>query len=190
MIYASGAPMKIENTPLQGLRSFTPKRHKDSRGFFMETWRDEWYALLEIQRPFIQENHARSEQAGVLRGLHYQRPPCAQAKLVWVTRGAILDVAVDLRQSSPTYAQWFSIELSAENATRFYIPRGFAHGYVTLKEGTEVQYKVDGYYSPDHEGGILWNDPDLAIPWGTAEPILSPKDTVLPALKNFDSPFI
>ena len=182
--------MKIETTPLEGLVSFTPKRHQDARGFFMEIWRDEWYAPLGIQQPFIQENYARSEEVGVLRGLHFQKPPFAQAKLIWVTKGAVLDVAVDLRKSSKTYGQWFSLMLSAENATRFFLPQGFAHGYITLEKGTEVQYKVDAYYSPSHEGGIRWDDPALNIPWGNTSPILSPKDIELPGLENFDSPFV
>ena len=120
--------MKIESTPLQGLMSFTPKRHQDARGFFMETWRDEWLHLLGTKHPFVQENHARSEEVGVLRGLHFQAPPFAQGKLIWVTHGSILDVAVDIRKSSKTYGQWYSVLLSAENATRLFLPRGFAHG--------------------------------------------------------------
>lgn len=181
--------MKAERSPLQGVLYFTPYRHQDDRGFFMESWRDEWYAQLEIPFPFIQDNHARSKEKGVLRGLHFQCPPYAQSKLIWVTRGAILDVVVDLRKSSPTHGQWFSIRLSAENGTRLYVPRGFAHGYLTLQQETEVQYKVDAYYNPQHEGGLLWNDPELAISWGIATPVLSPKDSELPALHDLDSPF-
>ena len=181
--------MKIESTPLQGLLSFTPKRHQDARGFFMETWRDEWLHLLDTKHPFVQENHARSEEVGVLRGLHFQAPPFAQGKLIWVTHGSILDVALDIRKSSKTYGQWYSVQLSAKNATRLFLPRGFAHGYITLEKGCEVQYKVDAYYSPEHEGGILWNDPTLDIRWDNLSPILSPKDTELSAFEYFDSPF-
>lgn len=174
---------------MQGLLTFTPKRYQDARGFFMETWRDEWASLLDLQHPFIQENHARSEEAGVLRGLHFQKPPFAQGKLIWATSGTILDVVVDLRKSSHTYGQWFNIKLSAENGTRLFVPRGFAHGYITLEKGCEVQYKVDAYYSPEHEGGLRWDDPTLNIPWGNTSPILSPKDTNLQDFKDFDSPF-
>lgn len=181
--------MIVETTPLEGLIRFTPQCHKDPRGFFMETWRDEWYTTLGIKTPFIQDNYARSEEKGVLRGLHFQAPPCAQSKLIWVIRGAILDVVVDVRKNSLTYGKWYNAELSAANQVRLYVPQGFAHGYLTLQQGTEVQYKVDNYYSPAHEGGIFWNDPELAIPWDIQHPILSQKDTELPILSDFDSPF-
>lgn len=164
--------------------------HSDHRGFFAETWRESWSQALHIETPFVQDNHARSEEAGVLRGLHFQRPPAAQSKLVWVTRGAVYDVAVDLRKGSPTYGQWHGLVLSGENRLRFFVPRGFAHGYMTLEPGTEFHYKVDNYYSAEHEGGIAWNAPELAVPWPDIKPVLSAKDTTLPSLTGFDSPFV
>ena len=155
----------------------------------METWRDTWGESIGLEQPFIQDNHARSEEKGVVRGLHFQNPPYAQSKLIWATHGAIFDVAVDLRRRSPTFGKWHSVVLSAENALRFYVPRGFAHGYMTLEEGTEVQYKVDAYYNPSEESGIRWNDPELAIPWPPLAPILSPKDAALPGIKELQTPF-
>lgn len=182
--------MKILQTPLAGLCILEPKVHRDHRGFFVETWRDQWLESIGAQHPFVQDNHARSEEAGVVRGLHYQAPPAAQSKLIWATQGAIYDVAVDIRLGSPTYGKAFGIELSSENFLRLYVPRGFAHGYMTLVPGTEVNYKVDSVYSPAHEGGIIWNDPALQIAWPkTVAPILSEKDTALPALAECASPF-
>ncbi len=182
--------MNITETRLPGLLLFTPAVHRDHRGFFAETWREEWRQPLGLVRPFIQDNHARSEEKGVLRGLHFQTQPTSQTKLVWVTRGAVFDVAVDLRVGSPTYGQWESAVLTPENATRFLVPQGFAHGYMTLEAGTEFHYKVDNYYSPSHEGGIRWNDPTLAIPWPDIAPVLSEKDMELPLFEGFVSPFV
>lgn len=183
--------MNIKKTNLPGLLVIEPKAHKDDRGFFMETWRDDWLSLLGVDRPFLQDNHAASHSAGVLRGLHYQAPPHAQAKLVWVTKGSVFDVAVDLRVGSPTFGHWHSVVLSAENFLRFYIPRGFAHGYMTLEPYTEFQYKVDNYYDAASEGGIRWDSPELAIPWEkNVTPLLSDKDTILPCLSEIESPFL
>lgn len=182
--------MQIEHTGIPGLCILKPAVHSDPRGFFMESWREEWSEALGLPAPFVQDNHARSEEAGVLRGLHYQSPPQAQSKLVWATRGAIYDVAVDIRRDSPTYGTWHGLVLSEENKLRFFVPRGFAHGYMTLEPGTEVNYKVDSYYSPSHEGGIRYDDPALGIPWPVAEAVLSPKDKLLPFLKMLDSPFV
>ncbi len=176
--------MKIFTTPIDGLISFQPKIHKDHRGFFMETWRDEWQEILNFPRPFVQDNHACSTQKGVLRGLHFQTGEAAQSKLVWVSKGSVYDVAVDIRQGSATFGQWYGIKLSAENSMRFYIPRGFAHGYITLEPNTEFLYKVDSYYTPKNEGGIIWNDPTLAITWPAIKPILSEKDTMLPPFSH------
>ena len=181
--------MRSIETGIPNLLLLEPKRNKDHRGFFMETWREEWLGLLGLTHSFIQDNHARSETPGVLRGLHFQRPPQDQGKLVWVIRGAVFDVAVDLRNGSPTYSKSFSRILSAENTLRLFIPRGFAHGYMTLEPGTEFCYKVDAYYAPAAEGGLRWNDPDLNIPWPNAEPILSDKDRELPLLRDLASPF-
>lgn len=181
--------MQIERTNIPGLYILKPKVHSDARGFFMESWRDEWGKDIGLPGPFVQDNHARSEQAGVLRGLHYQAPPAAQSKLIWATRGAIYDVAVDIRRGSPTYGAWRGLILSEENKLRFFVPRGFAHGYMTLEPGSEVNYKVDAYYSPADEGGIRYDDPDLGIAWPGPDPVLSPKDAVLPFLRSLDSPF-
>jgi len=181
--------MRLIPTEIPDLFTVELKAHRDSRGFFVETWREEWSKKLRLTGQFIQDNHARSEEKGVLRGLHFQRPPCGQAKLVWVTRGAAFDVAVDLRKGSPTYGKWQSILLTEENMLRFFIPSGFAHGYMTLEPGTEFNYKVNAYYAPDHEGGIRYDDPSLAIPWPGIPPVLSEKDRLLPLINALDSPF-
>jgi len=169
----------------------TPKRFGDERGYFSETFRENDYAAAGITGPFVQDNHAYSAQAGVLRGLHYQRPPNAQAKLVRCTRGAIFDVAVDIRQGSKTFGKYVSAELSAENGAQLYIPVGFAHGYLTLTEHCDVLYKVSDYYSPEDEGGLAWNDPMLAVDWPMpkSEIRLSEKDRALDSLAALCSPF-
>ena len=181
--------MRITPTPISGLVQIELNMRRDHRGFFVETWRNTWAQEMGVTREFVQDNHARSEAKGVVRGLHFQAPPHAQAKLVWVVQGSVYDVAVDLRVGSPTYGQWHGVLLSAQNAVRFYVPRGFAHGYMTLEEGTEVCYKVDDYYNAEAEGGIAYNCPSLAIPWPDVTPVLSPKDTQLPTLQEFSSPF-
>lgn len=182
--------MRLIETGLPGLALLEPKVFRDERGFFLETYSEATFAGLGIGVRFVQDNHAYSSQQGVLRGLHFQLPPFAQAKLVWVVRGAVLDVAVDLRRDSPTYGRHYSVELSAENKLRLFLPRGFAHGYMTLAPDTEFLYKVDAPYAPKADAGILWNDPDLGIAWPGGEPVLSEKDTLLPRLKDFDSPFV
>jgi dTDP-4-dehydrorhamnose 3,5-epimerase len=161
------------------------RRIGDSRGFFSETFRADKLAENGFDAPFVQDNHSRSAQTGTLRGLHYQRPPQAQDKLVRVIRGAILDVAVDIREGSPTYGQSVSAELTGENGLQILVPKGFAHGFVTLEPDTEVIYKVTDYYSPECDAGILWNDPDLAVDWKfSEEPVLSAKDIALPAFRD------
>ena len=162
----------------------TPKRHGDARGFFSETYRADAFAEAGIPGPFVQDNHAYSQQPGVLRGLHFQKPPHAQAKLVRCTQGAIYDVAVDIRQGSSTYGRYVGAELSAENGAQLYVPEGFAHGYLTLTPDCHVQYKTSAYYAPETEGGLAWNDPELGIDWpmGDLEIILSEKDKILPSL--------
>lgn len=181
--------MRITPTELAGTFILRPDVHKDQRGFFVETWRDEWGASLGLDAPFVQDNHVRSEQRGVMRGLHFQKPPHAQAKLIWVTRGAVFDAVVDLREGSPCFGKSFGLVLSAENALRLFVPRGFAHGYMTLEEGTETHYKVNAYYKPDHDAGILWNDSALGIAWPDIAPLLSAKDARLPRLADVRSPF-
>jgi dTDP-4-dehydrorhamnose 3,5-epimerase len=181
--------VEVTQTGIAGLVVIKPKVCGDSRGFFLETYSRRAFAEAGLDYDFVQDNHARSGAKGVLRGLHFQRPPAAQAKLVWVTRGAVFDVGVDLRRGSPTYGRWFGLELSADNFLRLMIPRGFAHGYVTLTENAEFQYKVDALYSPADDGGIAWNDPDIAVAWPVAEPILSDKDRGQPLLAEAGSPF-
>jgi len=182
--------MRLIETGLPGLALLEPKVFRDERGFFLETYSEAAFDSLGIRARFVQDNHAYSRQAGVLRGLHFQLPPFAQAKLAWVVRGSVLDVVLDLRRDSPTYGKSYSVELSAENMLRLFIPRGFAHGYLTLVPDTEFLYKVDASYAPQADSGIFWNDPDLGIAWTVAEPALSAKDRSLPRLKDFNSPFV
>jgi len=163
----------------------TPKRHGDARGWFAETWSRAALAEAGVVADFVQDNQAYNAKAGTLRGLHFQQAPHPQAKLVRVLKGAIYDVAVDVRTGSPTYGRWVGAELTAERGDQLFVPRGFAHGYVTLTDDCELFYKVDGLYAPQTEGGVIWNDPDLAIDWPLkGEPILSDKDKVLPRLKD------
>jgi dTDP-4-dehydrorhamnose 3,5-epimerase len=181
--------MQIRETGLSGLRILSPKVHKDQRGFFLETFRDEFFQGLDEPIRFVQDNHARSEEAGVLRGLHYQAPPAAQTKLVWVSRGAAFDVVVDLRRASSTYGKSYGLVLTPDNFLRFLIPKGFAHGYMTLEPGTEFHYKVDHYYSPEHEGGLRWNDPALAIDWPQGVAIMTERDKQWPLLADLPTIF-
>ena len=163
----------------------TPKRHGDARGWFAETWSRAALAEAGVVADFVQDNQAYNAKAGTLRGLHFQQAPHPQAKLVRVLKGAIYDVAVDVRTGSPTYGRWVGAELTAERGDQLLVPRGFAHGYVTLTDDCELFYKVDGLYAPQTEGGVIWNDPDLAIDWPLkGEPILSDKDKILPRLKD------
>jgi len=181
--------VEVLQTGIPGLVVIQPKVFPDNRGFFLETYSRRAFAAAGLDYDFVQDNHARSGPKGVLRGLHFQRPPSAQAKLVWVVRGAVFDVAVDLRRGSPTFGRWYGIELSAENFSRLMLPRGFAHGYVTLTENAEFMYKVDAPYSPGDDGGIAWNDPDIAVRWPVADPVLSEKDKAQPLLAKAGSPF-
>lgn len=163
----------------------TPKRHGDARGWFAETWSEKALAGTVADTVFVQDNQAFSAAKGTLRGLHFQLAPNTQGKLIRALRGAIFDVAVDIRPGSPTYGQHVSAELTAEGGEQLWVPRGFAHGYCTITDDCEIFYKVDAPYAPQGEGGIIWNDPDLGIAWPLdGEPILSGKDTVLPRLKD------
>ena len=169
----------------------SPQRHGDHRGFFAETYSRRKYSELGIDVEFVQDNHSLSREVGTLRGLHFQAPPHAQAKLVRCGRGAIFDVAVDIRRGSPTYGEWKGYELTAENGDQLYVPVGFAHGFLTLEPDSEIVYKCSDYYAPETEGSVLWNDPDIGIDWPTeAEPILSNKDAFAPLFSDFESPFI
>jgi dTDP-4-dehydrorhamnose 3,5-epimerase len=172
-------------------RIIVPKRHIDDRGWFSETYHEKRLRDVGITCHFVQDNQSSSKRAGTLRGLHFQVPPAAQAKLVSVVRGRILDVAVDVRRGSATFGKHVSVELSAESGLQVYIPVGFAHGFVTLEDDVLVMYKASEFYSSAHDGGILWNDPDIAFPWPftDAEIVISDKDRRLPFLKEFVSPF-
>jgi len=173
------------------VRLLRTKRFGDDRGWFAETYSARRLAELGIDTAFVQDNQSLSRPAGVLRGLHFQRPPHAQAKLVRCLRGRIWDVAVDLRAGSPTYGRWTGLELSGDNGLQLYIPQGFAHGFLTLEPDCEVAYKASDVYAPSCEGGLAWDDPDLAIAWPlpVSPPILSEKDLALPAFADFRSPF-
>ena len=181
--------MKRIDTKLPGVCILEPVVHGDQRGYFMETYSTAAFAAVGIDTVFVQDNQSYSAHKGVLRGIHFQNAPMAQAKLVRVTRGAVLDVAVDLRKGSPTYCQWVSVELSAENKRMFYIPRGFGHGFVTLTEDVEVQYKVDAYYNKPADRSVRYDDPVFGIDWGVREPVLSDKDKNAPLLAESDVAF-
>lgn len=166
-------------------------RYGDARGWFSETWSRSRFSAAGIDCDFVQDNHSRSEARGVVRGLHFQRPPYAQAKLVRCLRGAILDVVVDLRIGSPGFGRCQVVELTADSGDQLFVPASFAHGFVTLQPGTEVAYKVSAPYSPAHEAGLAWDDPELKIPWSISpeEAVLADRDRAWPRLRNLDSPF-
>lgn len=172
--------------PIPDVRLITPRRFGDDRGWFTETW-----SRRTLDIGFCQDNMSLSAEVGTIRGLHFQKPPHAQAKLVMVLQGRILDVAVDIRRASPTFGQHVAVELSAAAGNQLFIPRGFAHGFCTLEPGTQVMYKVDDFYAPETDAGIFWADPDLAINWPVRvdQAHLSPKDLGLPRLKDIESPF-
>lgn len=161
----------------------------DERGFFMESFKESAFAENGIKTKFVQDNYSHSIK-GVLRGLHYQKDPKAQAKLVMAITGEIFDIAVDVRKGSPTYGKWVSEILSEQNHKLLYVPKGFAHGFIALSNEADVVYKVDAEYSPEHERGILWNDPDVGIKWPIEKPIMIKKDLELPILKNADNNFV
>jgi dTDP-4-dehydrorhamnose 3,5-epimerase len=183
----SAVPDPVPRLPL----IIIPKRHADSRGWFGETFHDKRLRDLGIACTFVQENQSRSTRRGTLRGFHFQRPPAAQAKLISVLHGSILDVAVDIRRNSPTYGRYVSADLSSDNGKQLFVPTGFAHGFVTLEDDVSVLYKVSDYYAPSGEGGIRFDDPDVAFPWPLqgADVILSEKDERLPFLADLESPF-
>lgn len=181
--------MGIKKFDIEGLALITPKVFGDNRGFFMESYSFEKFKELGIDTVFIQDNHSLSEKKGTLRGLHFQTNPKAQTKLLRCTRGKIIDVAVDLRKNSPTYKKYIAVELSEDNKKMLYIPKGFAHGFVTLTDNVEVQYKVDEYYSADCDRSIKYNDPEINVNWNCENPILSQKDLNAPLLKDSDVDF-
>ncbi|MNO33427.1 dTDP-4-dehydrorhamnose 3,5-epimerase [compost metagenome] len=177
--------MKFTETELEGVWIVEPNLFGDHRGWFMETYSENTFKENGLTFNFVQDNQSYSATKGTLRGLHYQLNPKAQTKLVRCTRGSIFDVAVDIRKGSPTLGQWFGLELTAENKKQLLIPKGFAHGFMTLEEDVEVQYKVDKLYAPECDGGILWNDPSIGIEWPIdVVPVLSAKDKNAPLLKD------
>ena len=183
--------MKKIETRLPGVYILEPQVFGDQRGYFMETYSTRAFAELGITNTFVQDNQSFTAQKGTLRGIHFQNAPMAQAKLVRVTRGAVMDVAVDLRKGSPTYLQWAAVELSAENKRILYIPRGFGHGFKTLTDNVEFCYKVDNLYSKEHDRGVRFNDPAIGVDWGEVkEELLSLKDTTSPLLQDSDCNFV
>ena len=173
--------MEIIDTPIAGLKVVQPKVWGDTRGHFFESYSEAAFKAAGLPTNFVQDNQSLSGK-GILRGLHFQKPPFAQGKLVRVVKGAVRDVVVDLRHSSPTYGQHHTIELNEDNKTMFWIPPGFAHGFLTLADDTIFVYKVTGLYNKESEGGLLWNDPALGIQWGIENPLLSDKDRIQPLL--------
>lgn len=183
--------MKVETTALDGVLILTPQRFGDDRGWFTETYNASKMVKAGISTVFVQDNHSMSGAVGTLRGLHYQRPPHAQDKLVRCSRGAIFDVAVDFRRGSASFGKWVGVELSAQNGRQLLVPKGFLHGFVTRVPDTEVQYKCSDIYAPDCDGAVRWDDPDIGIDWGlTGDPVLSAKDQVAPLLRDVETPFV
>jgi len=182
--------MKKIETALPEVFIIEPQVFGDHRGYFMETYNEAKFHELGITNVFVQDNQSFTAQKGTLRGLHFQNDPMAQAKLVRCGRGAVLDVAVDIRKGSPNYMKWVAVELSAENKRMLFIPRGFAHGFVTLTDDVEFIYKVDNLYSKENDRGIRFDDPAIGVEWGVENPILSQKDTSSPLLKDSDCNFV
>jgi dTDP-4-dehydrorhamnose 3,5-epimerase len=182
----------IEDLAIEGLKLVTPSKHSDDRGFFSETYNESTWEMAGLYYNFVQDNHSLSRDVGTVRGLHFQTEPYAQDKLVRVVNGRILDVAVDIRRSSPTFGSHVAVELSKMNWRQLLIPKGFAHGFVTLEPDTEVIYKVTNFYSPAHDFGLAWDDPELAIEWSVnpAEALLSSKDKNWPRLRDLGKAFV
>lgn len=181
--------MKITKTKLDGVVIIEPDVFGDNRGFFMESWNKKKMSELGLDYDFVQDNHSKSTVKGTLRGIHFQKGDKAQAKLVRCVKGAVFDVAVDLRKNSPTFKQWVGVELSEENKKQLLIPRGFGHGFVTLTDDVEFLYKADNYYAPEADAGIRWNDQDIGVEWGIENPILSEKDKKNTFLKDYKELF-
>lgn len=181
--------LDVKTTSLPGVMLLTPRRFGDARGWFTETWNAQRMAEAGLDLAFVQDNHSFSAEPGTLRGLHFQKPPRAQDKLVRCTRGAIFDVAVDARRGAPTYGQWTGAELTAENGHQLLVPKGFLHGFVTLVADTEVQYKCTDVYAPDCDGAVLWSSCGIDWPMPVAAPVLSDKDRAAQPFADFDTPF-
>ena len=180
--------MEIKYHALAGVVEFIPRVFGDARGAFFESFSEKIMRQAGVEVNWVQDNQSRSMR-GVLRGLHFQRPPYAQAKLVRVAQGRALDVVVDIRRDSPTYRQHVAVELDSTRFNMLYVPTGFAHGFAALEDDTLFLYKCSNYYEPSSEGGLFWNDPQLGISWGLTDPTISAKDQILPTLAEFDSPF-
>lgn len=181
-------PFTFASTALPGVILISPKAFADQRGFFLETYKHSDFVSAGIHEHFVQDNHSSSVR-GVLRGLHYQKNPHSQGKLVQCVQGKIFDVAVDIRKGSPLFGKWVAVELSSENHRLLYIPAGFAHGFVTLSDTAEIMYKCTAEYRPESDRGVIWNDPDINIAWPVEKPVLSDKDAALPLLKDADNNF-
>lgn len=181
--------MNVIETKLPGVVIVEPQVFGDHRGWFMESWSQKTMADNGLNVNFVQDNQSYTARKGTLRGIHFQQYPMAQTKLVRVTRGAVMDVAVDLRKDSPTYRQWVAVELSAENKKQLFIPQGFGHAFLTLTDDVEFVYKCDNFYSKEHDRNIRFDDPELCVEWGIADPILSEKDAAAPFLKDSDCNF-
>ncbi len=186
------AKMQIEKTILDGVLIVTPKRFEDARGFFCESWNRRVMTEHGITIDWVQDNHSLSLREGSVRGLHFQAPPHAQAKLVRCGRGVLYDVVVDIRRGSPTWGQWIGVELSPENGRQILIPEGFLHGFVTRAPNTEIIYKCSDYYAPECDGAVRYDSPTLEIDWGLngSQPVLSDKDAAAQTFDSFDSPFV
>lgn len=181
--------MIVEDTELPGVFLITPRRFGDDRGFFCESWNQQVFAKHGIETDFVQDNHSLSRQTGTVRGLHFQSPPHAQAKLVRCGRGRFFDVAVDIRRGSPTYGKWTGAELSFENGKQMFVPEGFLHGFMTLEPDSEIIYKCSDFYAPDCDGAVRWDSCGIAWPLRGIEPVLSEKDKVATPLADFQTPF-
>lgn len=181
--------MIVEETNLPGVLLITPRRFGDDRGFFAESWNRRTFAEHGIETDFVQDNHSLSTSEGTVRGLHFQAPPHAQAKLVRCGRGRIFDVAVDIRKGSPAYGKWFGTELSFENGKQVLIPEGFLHGFMTLEAGSEIIYKCSDFYAPECDGAVRWDSCGIEWPGTPQEPILSGKDAAAPMFSDFETPF-
>lgn len=182
--------MNVIKTDLLDVYILEPRAFGDHRGWFMESWSKKKMEDAGLYYDFVQDNHSFSAKKGTLRGLHFQKGDAAQAKLVRVAKGAVVDFAVDMRKGSPTYKKWVGVELSADNKRQLLIPRGFLHGFVTLTDDVEFLYKADNYYNAEADRGIRWNDPDIAVDWNIENPITSDKDNNAPLLKDSDIDFV
>lgn len=180
--------MQVETFNIEGILLLKPRVFYDERGYFFESWNAEIFHKAGIHATFVQDNQSKSSK-NVLRGLHFQKPPYEQGKLVRVVQGRVLDIAVDIRKNSPTYGKSVAVELNSTDHVMLWIPPGFAHGFLSLEDDTLFLYKCTSVYHKESEQGIIWNDPDLALDWGTAHPTVSAKDLELPVLKNMESPF-